>query len=224
LAQLAPSVASLGQWAPVERLGRCRWRGQGPQVAFTFDDGPSPDATPPLLDRLDALGWSATFFCLGSAAARHPGLVREIVERGHQVGTHGYEHRHHLGASPRWVQTDLDRAIDTLGAVGVVPRWFRPPYGQVSAGTVLAARRRGLGLALWSAWGREWAAPDPAAVITQVRRGLGPGAVVLLHDSDMSSPPGSARRALVALGPLSEDVADAGLIPVTLDELVSVSG
>jgi peptidoglycan/xylan/chitin deacetylase (PgdA/CDA1 family) len=219
LAQLAPSVASLGQWTTLRRVGRCMWRGVGPGVAFTFDDGPSPEATPALLDRLDELGWPATFFCLGSAVDRHPELVREIVRRGHQVGTHGYEHRHHLGAGPRWIGTDLDRAVAALDAVGVSPRWFRPPYGQISTGTVLAARRRGLGLALWSAWGREWDAPDAAAVITQVRRGLQPGAVVLLHDSDMSSPAGSARRALHSLGPLAEDMAAARLRPVTLDEL-----
>ena len=223
LAQLAPSVASLGQWTSLRHVGRCTWRGEGPEVAFTFDDGPSPDATPHLLDRLDELGWVATFFCLGVAVDRHPEVVREVAARGHQIGTHGYEHRHHLGAGPRWIAEDLDRALAGLEAVGVEPRWFRPPYGQVSTGTVLAARRRGLRLALWSAWGREWALPDAAAVISAVRKGLAPGAVVLLHDSDMSSPPGSARRALTALGPLHEDVVSAGLRPVTLDQLCGQS-
>ena len=219
LAQLAPSVASLGQWVPVRRAGRCAWRGRGDAVALTFDDGPSPEATPGLLDRLDQLGLRATFFCLGEAVDRYPDLVRATVARGHQVETHGYRHRHHLGATPRWIARNLDRAVAALGAVGVTPRWLRPPYGQVSTGTVLAARRRGLGLALWSAWGREWEKPDGAAVVAQVRRGLAPGAVVLLHDSDMSSPVGSARRALDALGPLAGDLARRGLASRTLDEL-----
>jgi len=219
LAQLAPSVASLGQWTSLRHMGRVTWRGEGPGVAFTFDDGPSPDATPALLDRLDELDWPATFFCLGAAVDRHPQVVREIAARGHQIGTHGYEHRHHLGAGPRWIAADLDRALASLQGVGVRPHWFRPPYGQISTGTVAASRRRGLRLALWSAWGREWALPDAAAVISSVRAGLAPGAVVLLHDSDMSSPPGSARRALNALGPLCEDVVAAGLVPMTLDRL-----
>jgi peptidoglycan-N-acetylglucosamine deacetylase len=219
LAQLAPSVASLGQWVPLRRAGRCTWRGQGDAVALTFDDGPSPEATPVLLDRLDELGLRATFFCLGEAVDRHPGLVRATVARGHQVETHGYRHRHHLGATPRWIGRDLDRSLAALGAVGVTPRWFRPPYGQVSTGTVLAARRRGLRLALWSAWGREWDRPDAAAVVDQVGRGLAPGAVILLHDSDMSSPAGSARRALDALGPLAEDLGGRGLASRTLDQL-----
>lgn len=223
LAQAAPSVASLGQWVPLRRWGRCRWRGSGPRVAFTFDDGPSPADTPPVLDRLDELDVRATFFCLGEAAARHLDLVAEIARRGHAVATHGHRHRHHLGATPWWIDADLGRALDTLAAAGVYPRWFRPPYGQVSTGTVLAARRRGLRVALWSTWGREWDEPDAAAVADRVRRGLGPGAVILLHDSDVTSPPGSARRALDALGPLVEASRAAGLAPVTLDELMGAS-
>ena len=223
LGQLLPSVASLGQWLPVRRAGRCMWRGgaHGPpdRVALTFDDGPSPDSTPALLERLHELGVRATFFPSGAAVARRPDLVGEIVGRGHQMETHGYRHRHHLWSSPRWIGADLDAALAVMASVGVRPRWFRPPYGQISAGTVLAARRRNLGLALWSAWGREWAADDAPAVGRRIGAALGPGAVVLLHDSDEFCAPGSARRALDALGFLVDELARRGLAPVTLDEV-----
>lgn len=188
-------------------------------MALTFDDGPSPEDTPPLLDRLDALGLPATFFCSGEAVARHPDLLAEVVGRGHQVETHGFAHRHHLSASPRWIAADLDAAVAGLNAAGVTPRWFRPPYGQISGGTLRAARRAGLGLALWSAWGREWDAPDGATVADRVMRSLAPGAVVLLHDSDASSPPGSAARARAALGPVAEEVERSGLRAVRLAEM-----
>lgn len=220
LGHMAPSVASLGQWAGSRRLGRVAWQGQGPSVALTFDDGPSPAATPLLLDRLDQLGLRATFFPNGAAVERHPGLTEEVVARGHQVETHGYRHRHHLWSSPRWVAADLARALDAMTAVGVTPRWFRPPYGQVSTGTVLAARRAGLGLALWAAWGREWADADTGSVVRRLCAGLRPGAVILLHDSDEFSPPGSARRAREALGPLAERMHGQGLAATTLEELM----
>jgi peptidoglycan/xylan/chitin deacetylase (PgdA/CDA1 family) len=224
LGQLLPSVASLGQWLPVRRVGRCAWRGaaHGPpgRVALTFDDGPCPDSTPALLDRLDELGVRATFFPSGAAVARHAAVAGEVVSRGHQVETHGYHHRHHLWSSPWWIGADLDAALAVMAGVGVCPRWLRPPYGQVSTGTVLAARRRGLGLAMWSAWGREWVATDARAVARRVGAALSPGAVVLLHDSDEFSPAGSARRAHDAVGFLVDELARRGMIPVTLDEVV----
>jgi peptidoglycan/xylan/chitin deacetylase (PgdA/CDA1 family) len=221
--QFVPSVASLAQWTPLRALpaGACRWRGPASsKVALTFDDGPAPE-TVALLDRLDELELQATFFCLGTNVARHPEVVEEMIRRGHQVETHGHRHDHHLGRGPGWIGRDLDEAVDALARCGVEPTWFRPPYGQLAGGTVLAARRRRLRLVLWSAWGREWAEPDAAAVAVRVRRALAPGAIVLLHDADTTSPAGSAERAREALGTIADDLADRGLRAVTLDELVA---
>jgi peptidoglycan/xylan/chitin deacetylase (PgdA/CDA1 family) len=220
---MVPSVVSLGQWAPVRAVpgGWCRWRGPaGDHVALTFDDGPSPEHTPPLLDRLDDLGVPATFFCVGSLARRHPDLVAELTRRGHQVGVHGYHHEHHFARTPGWVRRDLQTATDVLAGAGARPRWFRPPFGQTPGATLVEARRQGLELVLWSAWGREWAAPDAAAVASRVIRRLRDGAIVLLHDSDRFSPPGTARRALEALGPIAESMQRKRLRAVTLDALV----
>lgn len=224
--QWVPSVVSLGQWAPVRALpGRwCRWRGAGPGVALTFDDGPSPETTPAVLDALDHLDLQATFFALGTSVERWPDLTSEVVRRGHVVGTHGYRHAHHLGRSPRWVLADLDAALATLDAVGIRPRWFRPPYGQVSGPTMMASRIRHLELVLWSAWGREWSSPDAAAVARRVGAALAPGAIVLLHDSDACSSAGSAARALDALGPIADGLARRDLRSVTLDDLAVHDG
>jgi peptidoglycan/xylan/chitin deacetylase (PgdA/CDA1 family) len=223
-AQWVPSVVSLGQWLPVRALpgGVCRWRTPATDsVALTFDDGPDPAGTPVLLDALDRLGLVATFFCLGQHAARYPELVGEIRRRGHAVGTHGYAHEHHLLRGPRWVAKDIDAALEAMAAAGVSPRWYRPPYGQASGPTLLAARRRGLGTVLWSGWGREWAAPDAGAVAARIRPALVAGAIVLLHDSDAFSPPGSAARTLAALEDVAGVLEARGLGTATLDEAVA---
>ena len=158
--QYLPSVAVLGQWGALEAApgDLCRWRGSraGRGVALTFDDGPHPEGTPAVLDRLDDLGLRATFFPLGAAVERYPDLVAETVRRGHQVETHGHRHGHHLARSPLWVERDLSRADAAMAAVGVRPRWYRPAYGQATGTTFVAARRRGWRPVLWSAWGREW--------------------------------------------------------------------
>ena len=93
----------------------------------------------------------------------------------------------------------------------------------MTVATVAAARRRRLKTVLWSSWGREWTTANPADVVSRVGRSLDPGSIVLLHDSDVSSPPGTARVAEEALGPLAEELDRRGLEAVTLDELVGAA-
>ena len=101
------------------------------------------------------------------------------------------------------------------------PRWFRPPFGQTTGPTLIEARRHDLRVVLWSAWGREWDEPDAPSVARRVTGGLAPGAIVLLHDADVGSPTGTARRAADALGPIADALAGRGLEAVTLDRLVA---
>jgi peptidoglycan-N-acetylglucosamine deacetylase len=223
LVHAGPGVVALGQWTPVRALPRgwCRWRGPAvSQVALTFDDGPDPDSTPRVLDRLDELGLRGTFFCLGSRVRETPELVAETLLRGHEIGVHGFVHEHHFARHPGWVTADLDAALEALAECGVEPRWYRPPYGQVSAGTLRAARSRGLELVHWSAWGREWDEPDGRSVAERVSRSLEPGAIVLLHDSDVTSPQGTVDRVIDALGLIAEDLGRRGFSSVTLSHMV----
>src|SRR5436190_20390419 len=99
------------------------------QVALTFDDGPDPDATPEVLDALEAAGHKATFFLVGEQVATHPDLAREIAARGHEVQAHCFDHTHHEQlADPR---DDLSRTIEAIfKATGVAPTMQRPPYGR----------------------------------------------------------------------------------------------
>jgi peptidoglycan/xylan/chitin deacetylase (PgdA/CDA1 family) len=209
LAQVAPAAVA---W----RTMRCRLApvlsGVGPagHVALTFDDGPDPQVTPKVLDELDRLGWSATFFVLGSQVRRAPGLLDEIVGRGHELGVHGDIHTSHLARPPGWVTDDLTRARDLVQErTDRRLRWFRPPYGALAASSLIAARRNGLQPVLWTTWGRDWR-PDatPATTAADVAATWWPGATVLLHDSDVTSAPGSWRNGVGALPLLAARWAD----------------
>jgi peptidoglycan-N-acetylglucosamine deacetylase len=220
-----PSVAICGQWSPIRlsHAGRCTWRGPAVgRIAITFDDGPSPRTTARVLDQLDALGLPATFFCLGELVEQAPGVVTAARDRGHQIEVHGYHHESHLRHRPRWIGHDLDRAREALAIAGVTsPSWLRPPYGHLTGATLWHARRAGLRVALWSTWGKEWSAPDADAVWRTIGRGLSPGAIVLLHDSDHTSPSGSAARAAAVLPRLAETIDRQGWEAVTLDTLTA---
>jgi peptidoglycan/xylan/chitin deacetylase (PgdA/CDA1 family) len=184
-------------------------------VAVTFDDGPQPESTPAFLEALDRLGWRVTFFMLGSMVQRSPGLAAEVAAAGHEIAVHGYTHRSEMFRTPRAIDADLARAVDTVsGATGRDLHWFRPPYGTLSAGGVAAARRQGLRTVLWSTWGRDWRAEaTPRTVVADVAEHLAPGATVLLHDSDCTSAPGAWKSALGALEPLAELFAGRDLTP-----------
>ena len=182
-------------------------------VALTFDDGPDPRSTPRFLDELERLGCRATFFVLGEMLERHPRLGRRIVADGHEIAVHGWSHQNALLARPGRMAAELGRAAELVAAVtGVAPRWYRPPYGVLSAETLLAARARGLRPVLWTAWGRDWtASASPASVLAELAPGLRGGATLLLHDSDHTSAPGSWHSGLGALPEVVDRCHRAGL-------------
>ena len=152
-------------------------------VALTFDDGPDADATPAVLDALRAGGARAVFFLVGEQVEAHPELVRRVADSGHVVALHGFRHVEHdeLGDGAR---ADLERgAAAVAAATGVEPRLYRPPYGRFSERSYAAAHELGLTPVYWSAWGSDWE-PIPSERIAETAiRDLGPGAIVLLHDS-----------------------------------------
>jgi peptidoglycan/xylan/chitin deacetylase (PgdA/CDA1 family) len=99
--------------------------------ALTFDDGPS-DATPALLDTLRNLGVRATFCMLGANAASHADTVRRIYAEGHLVCSHSYSHPHLMSLSTESVIAEVVQTARTIaGIIGVRPKYFRPPYGEV---------------------------------------------------------------------------------------------
>jgi peptidoglycan/xylan/chitin deacetylase (PgdA/CDA1 family) len=182
-------------------------------VALTFDDGPHPQGTPAILDALDRHGATATFFLVGEQVVQRPALAREIVAAGHEVAVHGFRHTLLLRRRVAAVADDLDRAADAIGtATGLWPVLYRPPYGILSAGALRHVRERGWRPLLWSTWGRDWERRATAeSIARRATRGLRPGDVVLLHDSDAYSSADSWRRTAAALPSVLEAVATLGM-------------
>jgi peptidoglycan/xylan/chitin deacetylase (PgdA/CDA1 family) len=209
----APALAPVAP--PVARALRIPRRlADSAAVALTFDDGPHPQGTPAVLDALAAAGVRATFFLVGEQVRRTGSLAGEIAAAGHAVAVHGDRHRNLLRLTPAAIAADLDRARDTIA---LPTSLHRAPYGIYSWPALAAVRARGWTPVLWSAWGRDSAkGATGESVAGRVLRDLGPGAIVLLHDADDYSVPGSWRATAAALPRLLDAIRARGLRPVTL--------
>jgi peptidoglycan/xylan/chitin deacetylase (PgdA/CDA1 family) len=188
----------------------------GADYALTFDDGPHVEGTPAMLEILAGRGVQATFFLVGEQVRRNPALAREILAAGHWIGLHCDRHRNLLRLAPWQVRDDIARALASIeNATGRSPTLYRPPYGVLNATALRVARARGWRTLLWTQWGRDWEARATAASIAaRVTDGVGEGSVLLLHDADDYSAPGSWRRTAAALPRVLDVLAERGLRPV----------
>jgi len=221
LGAVAHAGPGLSVHVPVvaQALGARRRLDDPTTAALTFDDGPHPRGTPATLEALRRHDVRATFFLVGEQVRRAPALAREIVAAGHAVAVHGERHRNLLRLTPAQLRDDLRRGVATIAeATGVIPGHYRPPYGVLSGPGLCAARSGGWEVVLWSRWGRDWRASATAQSIAAVALHAGPpaGDIVLLHDADHYSAPGSWRATVAALPRIFDAARRADLRWVTL--------
>ena len=151
---------------------------------LSFDDGPDPEHTPPLLDTLARHGVKASFFLVGEKIEAHPEIVERIVAEGHMVGNHSYSH---------WSfrNMDIDSQLDEVYRTDALLRRFddrphhrmRPPHGYVGTRLLMHFAMQRRSLVYWSYDSLDY---QEQPVETLVARLLGeppaPGDIVLMHD------------------------------------------
>lgn len=190
-------------------------------ACLTFDDGPSPEATPQILEELARAGVRATFFMIGERARRHPALAAEVAARGHEIGEHGYAHQNAWRCGPWTAARDLWRGHAALAALG--PAGLRPPYGKLNLVTLLYAGLKRRRLIFWDVDPRDYRDAPAAQVARHVRERLGGGRIILLHDGRMR-PGGEASNTVAALRAILGDAAAAGIPLVTVGEALRRGG
>jgi peptidoglycan/xylan/chitin deacetylase (PgdA/CDA1 family) len=205
---LAPVVPAVGR-----ALGTVLREDGLDGIALTFDDGPHPQGTPAVLEILREAGARATFFLAGEQVGRRPALAGEIVAAGHRVELHCHRHRNQLRLTPRDLLEDCERARVTIeDAAGQEVADYRPPYGIFSFSGLRAIRRRGWRPVLWSRWGRDWTrGATPASIAGRASARVRGGDIVLLHDADYYSAPGSWLRTVAGLPIILEELEARGL-------------
>ena len=162
----------------------------GPEILFTFDDGPNPATTPLVLDTLAAHHIHAVFFLVGQMAGNHSPRVAAIIHRilreGHVIATHTMKHKDLCRVSEAAAVQDLDDGKATVERVAGVPTaWFRAPFGTRCDRLEHILAERHLAHFHWDLDPQEWKHGDPAKAIKYVTGELGRAHdrdVLLMHD------------------------------------------
>lgn len=164
----------------------------GQSVALTFDDGPDATYTPLMLDLLKAQGVKATFCLVGRQAHAFPQLVKRIVDEGHTLCNHTYNHPTDLGKKD--IPTMLKEIQDTTNAIhaavpGAPVKYFRAPGGNFTQLLVNVAASQGMKSLYWAVDPRDWdfsryakGAVMQQHIISTIQTKCRRGVIVLSHD------------------------------------------
>lgn len=102
-------------------------------IYLTFDDGPIPEITPWVLNLLEQYSAKATFFCIGENVEKQPEIFQSILEKGHCVGNHTYNHLNGWKTSKAAYIENTQKTQQVFTANKFFPetKFFRPPYGKI---------------------------------------------------------------------------------------------
>lgn len=158
-------------------------------VAMTFDDGPHPKLTPKLLDMLKERNIKATFFVIGKCVAEYPDIAKRIVDEGHEIANHSWNHPQLTKLSASAFDAEISQTTDAIvKATGIRPVTMRPPYGAINA--TLTKRLNdeyGLCVILWSVDPQDWKIRKSDHVSSHIIKNAAPGSIILAHDIHAST-------------------------------------
>ena len=181
-----------------------------PEVALTFDDGPSPKYTPLLLDGLKERNVRATFFLLGKNVKENQELVQRMQAEGHLLGNHTYNHVQ-LNKIPETTarQEILKTNNEIYEATGKYPEYMRPPYGAWKKNMELCVEMLPV---FWDIDTLDWKSQNVDAILKAAGEEPEDGSIILMHDEYQTS----VEAALLIIDRLKEK----GYEFVTVDELI----
>jgi peptidoglycan-N-acetylglucosamine deacetylase len=162
----------------------CTWKIPSAEkvIYLSFDDGPHPEATPFVLGELKKYNAKASFFCIGKNVEAHQNLYATIIEQGHTVGNHTYDHLN------GW-KTDTAHYIQNIKLAGklIKSNLFRPPYGRITRSQIhkiKADKNLPQEIIMWDVLSGDFDLTlSPAACTKNVIKNTSSGSIVVFHDS-----------------------------------------
>jgi peptidoglycan/xylan/chitin deacetylase (PgdA/CDA1 family) len=170
------------------------------KVYLTFDDGPTPEITEWTLAQLQKYDAKATFFCIGNNIEKHPAIFQKIIDTGHAIGNHTFNHL------KGW-KTPLEEYIENTRKCSVISaqcssnsiincqlntehcELFRPPYGKIKSSQAKALRKLGYKIIMWDVLSMDFDAKvSPEDCFKNVAKNVKSGSIIVFHDSVKAYP------------------------------------
>ncbi|MCK9602955.1 MAG: polysaccharide deacetylase family protein [Candidatus Omnitrophica bacterium] len=196
-------------------------------VALTFDDGPSPEWTPKILDELNKAGIKATFFMLGENVERYPEIARRVAEEGHEIENHTYDHRVLIYYKMDELEKEIKEAEKIIKSVtGKTTRYFRPPKAWLTGAEKKKLKEMGYGIVLWTLNSKDWVNFHDKQITSYILRNIRPGDIILFHDSGgvFTTEGGDRSQTVKTIPRLVRKLKEKGYSFVTIDELINTKG
>lgn len=146
---------------------------------LTFDDGPTPNVTEWVLDKLLEYNAKATFFCIGKNVQEHPEIYKRIISEGHSVGNHTQNHIKGWNTSVNAYLNNIKKASHFIDS-----KLFRPPYGEITIPKAKALKKLGYKIIMWDVVAIDWDHKiSIKKVASNVLKNANSGSIIVFHDS-----------------------------------------
>lgn len=147
------------------------------KVFLTFDDGPTPEITEWTLEQLKQYNAKATFFCIGNNVEKHPEIYQKVIEAGHSIGNHTFNHL------KGW-KTSTQDYLENVKICSIESQLFRPPYGKIKPSQSRILRQLGFKIIMWDIISYDFDAnTSEEKCLENVLNNVESGSIIVFHDS-----------------------------------------
>nr|WP_315149484.1 polysaccharide deacetylase family protein [uncultured Flavobacterium sp.] len=160
------------------------------KIYLTFDDGPTPDVTEWVLEELKKHQAKATFFCIGKNIENNPDLFKRVVNDGHAIGNHTFNHLNGWNTSTDDYLENIalcNSEIDNLDSeiCNLQSKLFRPPYGKIKTSQSKELRKLGYKIIMWDVLSADFDQTiTPEKCLENVLQNAVSGSIIVFHDSN----------------------------------------
>lgn len=169
-------------------FAKCTWSffSDRKEIYLTFDDGPIPEVTEFVLNQLNKFNAKATFFCIGDNVQKHPAVFSRIVNEGHSVGNHTFNHLN------GWKSSNTTYIENTSKCENLLPhqktKLFRPPYGKIKRKQAKQLLANGYKIIMWDVLSADFDSTiTKEKCLQNVLRNVENGSIIVFHDSIKAS-------------------------------------